>query len=75
MDSSAGQGISQRRGVERVRRLEAKCLWVQDGLKEKAFELGAAHTSEDLADIGTKTLNEATPTKRRPGIELIYRKP
>lgn len=70
MDSSAARGIFQRQGGVSSPP-GGKARRVQDGLKEKKFELGAVHASKNLAIIGTKALNEATLTKRRSGVELI----
>ena len=71
MDSSAARGIIQRQGVGRVRHLEAKSLWIQDGLKEKKSELGAVKTDENLADIGTKALAEKKIKQFREEMQMM----
>ena len=65
LDSSAARGVFQRQGVGRIRHLEAKSLWVQEGLKKKEFELEAVRSEENSADIGTKALNEAKLVRHR----------
>ena len=71
LDSSAARGVFQRQGVGRIRRLEAKSLWVQEGLKKKEFELEAVRSEENTADIGAKALNETKLVKHRKGIGMM----
>ncbi|CAE7029215.1 GIP [Symbiodinium sp. CCMP2592] len=56
LDSSAARGIYQREGVGKVRHLETKSLWVQQGLKERKFSLHAIATETNPSDIHTKGL-------------------
>ena len=71
LDSSAARGVFQRQGVGRIRHLEARSLWVQEGLKKKEFELEAVRSEENSADIGTKALNEAKLVRRRKDIGMM----
>ena len=71
LDSSAARGVFQRQGVGRIRHLEAKSLWVQEGLKKKEFELEAVRSEENSADVGTKALNEAKLVKHRKDIGVM----
>ena len=70
LDSSAARGVFQRQGVGKIRHLEAKSLWVQEGLKRKQFELRAVGTEENTADIGTKALNEAKLQKHKQELKI-----
>ena len=71
MDSSAARGIFQRQGVGRVRHLEAKCLWAQDALKQKKFEIKAVNTHENVADMGTKALPVSKHNKFKEMMDIV----
>ena len=71
MDSSAARGIFQRQGVGRVRHLEAKCLWAQDALKQKKFEIKAVSTHENVADMGTKALPVSKHNKFKDMMDIV----
>eukprot|EP00439_Symbiodinium_sp_Y106_P052723 s3817_g7.t1 len=59
LDSSAARGVYQREGVGKIRHLETKGLWVQQGLKERKFTLHAIATETNPSDIHTKALTAA----------------
>ena len=59
LDSSAARGVFQREGVGKIRHLETKGLWVQQGLKERKFTLHAIATETNPSDIHTKALTTA----------------
>ena len=54
--SSACRGIANRRGVGKVRHLDAGALWVQGAIAEKKVSLKPIGTMFNPADIGTKPL-------------------
>ena len=70
LDSSAARGVFQRQGVGRIRHLEAKSLWVQEGLRRKQFELCAVGTDDNTADIGTKALSEGKLVKHKESLKV-----
>ena len=74
MDASAARGIFQRQGVGRVRHLEAKCLWAQDALKQKKFEIMAVNTHENIADMGTKALPVTKHCKFKLMMNIVSKK-
>ena len=55
-DSSAGRAISLRKGTGKMRRLQAKYLWLQDATYEKMLNMEKAIGTENPADIVTKYL-------------------
>ena len=55
-DSSACRGIASRRGVGRVRHLDASCLWVQEVVATKQVKLLPIGALVNVADAGTKAL-------------------
>eukprot|EP00971_Amphidinium_carterae_P241184 4788299-Amphidinium_carterae.1 len=55
-DSSAALGISQCAGTGKVRHLDLRLLWVQDGLKEGLFCIMKINSAQNTGDLGTKPL-------------------
>eukprot|EP00971_Amphidinium_carterae_P010712 211639-Amphidinium_carterae.2 len=55
-DSIAALGISKREGVGKLRHLDLRLLWIQDGIREKLFEIRKIGTAANVADLGTKAL-------------------
>ena len=55
-NSGACRGIANRRGVGKVRHLDAGALWVQGAIAEKKVSLKPIGTMFNPADIGTKPL-------------------
>jgi len=56
-DASAAKGISQRRGLGKVRQLELSQLWLQDKVARKEIEVRKVATKENWADALTKCLD------------------
>ena len=71
-DSSAGRSMTRRVGTGKVRHLELRYLWVQEKLAKGAFRLVKEASTTNLADLGTKALeNERFMVLlRRCGVEL-----
>eukprot|EP00971_Amphidinium_carterae_P176613 3501512-Amphidinium_carterae.1 len=59
-DSTAALGISRREGVGRLRHLDLRLLWLQDGLRERLYDIKKVGTKTNIADIGTKALVSST---------------
>lgn len=53
-DNTAAQSLCRRRGVGKIRHLEAKDLWIQDKVEKKELMLGRVPTADNMSDIGTK---------------------
>jgi hypothetical protein len=57
-DSSAGRGMTQRRGSGKVRHLEGRELWLQEKVRRGELEVVSVGTEDNPADLGTKYLSE-----------------
>ena len=57
-DANAGIGIASRQGCGRLKHLEAKWLWVQEKVSEKALRLRRHPTETNIADLATKYLTK-----------------
>ena len=56
-DASAGRAMATRRGVGRVRHLDARLLWLQQLCAEGVVEVRAKPGTHNEADIGTKMVD------------------
>ena len=56
-DSTAAMGIGARSGLGKLRHLETHCLWVQEKIRAKAFELRKVRGEVNPADLFTKHLS------------------
>ena len=56
-DSSAAMGISARSGLGKLRHLETHTLWVQEKVRNKAFQLYKVRGEVNPADLFTKHLS------------------
>ena len=56
-DSSAAIGISQRRGLGKVKHMHTQYLWVQERIRNKDFALHKVATDKNRADLMTKCLS------------------
>ena len=56
MDSNAAKAIASRLGLWRVRHMEVKCLWAQEALRQKRFEVAKVLGKKNPADVLTKPL-------------------
>ena len=57
-DSSSARQLASRQGVGKVRHLSGKILWVQEKVNEGTVNLRQVPTVWNVADIGTKCLNQ-----------------
>ncbi len=55
-DSSATIGICSRRGLGKLRHIDTQCLWIQQKVREKEFELRKVRGEMNPADLCTKYL-------------------
>ena len=62
-DSSASSGITQRRGLGKVKHMHTQFLWVQERVRAKGFELHKERTDRNRADLMTKYLTRPTMDK------------
>ena len=56
-DSSAAKGITARLGTGRVRRVEVRCLRIQDRVRDKELIVKKIGTEENRGDMQTKALD------------------
>jgi hypothetical protein len=56
-DSKAGRAMATRRGVGRVRHLDARLLWVQELVAQGVLKMETRPGEDNEADIGTKHLD------------------
>ena len=57
LDSAAATGISNRRGVGKVRHLSCRSLWLQERMADGSLVVSPVSGTTSPADIGTKRLN------------------
>ena len=57
-DSSSARQLASRQGVGKVRHLSGKILWVQEKVNDGTVNLRQVPTVWNVADIGTKCLNQ-----------------
>ena len=62
-DSSAAIGITQRRGLGKIKHMHTQFLWVQERVRAKDFELHKERTDRNRADLMTKYLTRPTMDK------------
>ena len=62
-DASAAIGICRRKGIGKIRHIHVSDLWVQDKLKEEAFELEKVLGTENPADALTKYIDASDMQK------------
>jgi len=55
-DSTATMGICGRRGLGKLRHIDTQCLWIQQKVRNKAFELRKIRGELNPADLFTKHL-------------------
>jgi hypothetical protein len=56
VDSSAAIGICKRTGVGKIRHLDTRLLWIQEGVRDGTFEVIKVLGTENPADLMTKHL-------------------
>ncbi|CAK0793479.1 unnamed protein product [Prorocentrum cordatum] len=62
-DSSAGRSMATRRGVGRVRHLDARLLWLQELCADGTIEMRVKPGESNEADLGTKMVDIQRVTK------------
>ena len=62
-DSSAAIGITQRKGLGKLRHIRVQMLWVQDGLKRREFSLEKVDGADNVSDVLTKNVDAMTLMK------------
>ena len=60
VDASAAIGILSRRGLGKVRHIDANDLWLQQHIAECGVNIQKVDSRLNLADIGTKPLDAAS---------------
>ena len=58
-DSTATIGICGRQGLGKLRHIDTQCLWVQQRVRDRSFELRRVKGTENPADLFTKYLTSA----------------
>ncbi len=58
-DSTATIGICGRQGLGKLRHIDTQCLWVQQRVRDRSFELRKVKGTENPADLFTKYLTSA----------------
>ena len=69
-DASAGRAMATRRGVGRVRHLDARLLWLQQLCAEGVVEVRARPREHNEADLGTKMVDLRRMTSLSKGTPL-----
>ena len=59
-DSATGKGIASRRGLGKVRHIDASYLWIQERVASQDFNLAKVTGEENVADLMTKHLDVET---------------
>ena len=72
-DSTAAHGICRRKGVGRVRHLEARDLWIQDKVADGSLQIEKVKSEENVADIGTKFLAKEVMEKHVQVMNLEFK--
>ena len=70
VDSSSAIGVASRRGLQRLRHLDVRYLWLQGEVAEKRLALRKCRGDENLADMGTKPVDKETLQRCRVGLRL-----
>ena len=71
-DSSAGIGIACRRGASGVRHIETQTLWLQQQVARRNLEVKKKAGAINIADIGTKVLDEGSMTRLCSSVGLVF---
>jgi len=70
-DSSAAIGISQRKGLGKLRHIKVQWLWIQDSLKRRDFALGKVEGADNQSDILTKNVDATTLNRHLATMDFI----
>ena len=68
-DSSAARGIANRKGVGKLKHLQARSLWLQQARVDGQVEVDRVDTLLNTADLGTKFLDAA---RRKHLIGMLF---
>ena len=63
VDASAAIGITQRKGLGKVRHLDTQALWIQDAVRQRRVYLEKVLGTENPADLMTKHLDQKSIDK------------
>ena len=55
-DSSSARALAKRQGTGRIKHLATKTLWIQELVKQRLCDVEPVAGSDNIADLGTKTL-------------------
>ena len=69
-DSAVARGIAQRTGLEKLKALAVKTLWLQEVVRERGLQVKSIASNGNNSDLGTKLLPVArlNPLRRAIGI-------
>ena len=72
VDASAAIGITQRKGLGKLRHLDTQSLWIQDAVRTKRVGVEKVPGTDNVADIGTKHLDGPNLDKllKKLGVEF-----
>eukprot|EP00959_Pyramimonas_sp_CCMP1952_P055991 1169642-Pyramimonas_sp.AAC.1 len=70
-DSAAAKGMIHRRGVGRVRHLQARWIWHQDLVRDGDMEVVKVNAKDQVADIGTTPMDKDTLRRHMKTLGLI----
>ena len=71
-DSSAAIGISQRRGLQRLRHVEVQYLWVQEKFHSGALAVRKIRGEDNVADMMTKHIGSDLREKLMAAMNMAY---
>ena len=73
-DSTATMGICGRQGLGKLRHIDTQCLWIQQRVRDKTFELRKVKGTENPADLFTKHLTSSGLVENLLGLfGCVYR--
>ena len=70
-DASAAMGMVARKGIGRVRHVEASELWIQDAVKNKVLTVNKVKGEDNPADILTKYIDQGNIHQHCHGIRQV----
>lgn len=72
MDASAGIAMGSRRGLGKSKHVDTVFHWIQSYVTNGRIKLVKVHTSQMLADMLTKPVNEVTCNKHLKGMSFDF---
>jgi hypothetical protein len=70
-DATTAMAVSARQGRGKLRHLSVRVLWIQQAVRERLCIVTKVGAERNLADIGTKALEQATFERLRRGCGLV----